>query len=85
MIPRYGDLVHTFESLDHFEIPGRGIVYAFHKSQIPEEVDDLDVLIGTVVQIDGANYKVIAIDAHPISEDDESTEPEDFGLMVQSA
>lgn len=63
-------------------MPGHNIVFAFDKSQIPSGMTNLGDLLGTVVEIDGTSFKVVQVDAHPVSEDDGSTVPEDFGLMV---
>ena len=77
--------VHEFQSVDHFQMPGKYIVYAFDKSQIPADMTDLEALKGQVVRIDGALFKVNEVDAHPVSENDHSAIPEDFGLMVTPA
>ena len=77
--------MYEFTSIDHFQMPGKQIVYAFDKSQIPAGLADLHTLKGEVVRIDGAHFKVSEVDAHPVSENDASTVPEDFGLMVTPA
>lgn len=77
--------MYEFTSIDHFQMPDRSIVFAFDKSQIPTGMNDLHTLRGEVVKIDGAHFKVSAVDAHPVSENDASTVPEDFGLLVTPA
>ena len=66
-------------------MPGSHIAYAFDKSQIPTGMTDLKTLKGQTVSIDGAHFQVTEVDAHPVSEDDTSSVPEDFGLMVVRA
>lgn len=75
--------MYEFTSVDHFQMPGTSIVYAFEKSQIPTGIADLTVLVGEIVLIDGERFRVTRVDAHPVSENDSSTEPEDFGLLVE--
>lgn len=77
--------MYEFRSVGRFEMPGANIVFAFEKSQIPEGMTDLRVLKGEVVRIDGLDFTVVDVDAHPVSENDHSTVPEDFGLMVKPA
>ncbi len=74
--------MHQFQSIDHFQLPTSNIVYAFDKSQIPAGMTNLKDLKGQVVSIDGALFEVTEVDAHPVSENDQSTIPEDFGLLV---
>ena len=74
--------MYEFTSIDHFQMPDRSIVYAFAKSQIPDGMTNLEELAGEVVSIDGSRFTVTRVDAHPVSEDDQSTSPEDFGLLV---
>jgi hypothetical protein len=80
-----GAQMHEFTSIDHFPMPDRSIVYAFAKSQIPSGMTNLHELAGQVVSIDGKKFRVTTVDAHPVSENDQSTTPEDFGLMVTPA
>lgn len=65
-------------------MPGKRIVFAFNVGQIPLGMTNLNDLKGQEVLIDGARYKVEEVDAHPVSEDDGSKVPEDFGLMVKA-
>lgn len=77
--------MHQFVALDQFRMPDGSIVFAFEKEQIPDGMTNLHELAGQVVLIDGEQYKVNQVDAHPVSENDSSTVAEDFGLMCKPA